>query len=257
MLRIFRLMLCLACFLLFLTAAACLRLCFFLLRKEHWKVMSVLNRFLASCLVSIIGVRISFSGSRPSPGARGLFLVSNHLGYLDGFILGSLFSLVYTSKSELKQWPVIGAMTNLSGTLFIERERKNHITEYIRKMSHVLGQGVNLLFFPEGTTTNGEKLLNFRSAFFEAAVQARSPVVPITLCYLSLDGYPITENNRDQLYWYGEMTFMGHFFRLLSHHEISVEVVFHDMIPPENSRRGLLRKDLSESAYKAIASKLP
>ena len=255
--KVFRFVLCLVSFLLFLTAAACARLYFFLRRKGHWTAVAVLNRLLAVFLVRIIGVRISVSGPRPARPARGLFLVSNHLGYLDGFVLGSLFPLIYTSKSELKRWPLFGAMSKLSGTLFIERDRKNHIAEYIRSMTQVLRQGGNLLFFPEGTSGNGEELLAFRSAFFEAPVQASSPIVPISLCYRKIDGIPVGRANRDQIYWYGDMTFMGHFFRLLSHRSVDVDVIFHEAIVPRaGQEKDFLRKDVSESACKAVASKL-
>ncbi len=255
--RLFKLFLCVACFIVFLLVACLVRVSFFILRpKRRWVPIAHLNRALAWCLVRLIGVRMRLAGSG-RPQAGGLFLVSNHVGYLDGFVLGALFPVIYTSKSELKHWPLIGAMTELSGTLFIDRQRKNHISEYIADMAGVLRQGVNVLFFPEGTSTNGEKLLPFKSAFFEAPLKAGCGVVPVTLCYRALDGRPLTPENRGQVYWYGEMTFMDHFFRLLGHRSIDVDVIVHETISLSvQGEKELARKDLSERAFTTIASSL-
>ncbi|QAT16315.1 1-acyl-sn-glycerol-3-phosphate acyltransferase [Candidatus Velamenicoccus archaeovorus] len=255
--RLLKLIPCVVCFIVFLLAACLVRLSFFVLRpKRRWAPIACLNRALASCFVRLIGVRMRLVGSRQVP-AGGLFLVSNHVGYLDGFVLGALSPLIYTSKSELKRWPLIGAMTELSGTLFIDRQRKNHISEYIDDIAGVLRQGVNVLFFPEGTSTNGDKLLPFKSAFFEAPLKAGCGVVPVTLRYRALDGRPLTPENRGQVYWYGEMTFMDHFFRLLGHRSIDVDVVIHETISLSGgSEKEFARKDLSERAFATIASSL-
>lgn len=255
--RLLKLILCAVCFVVYLLAAGLVRLSFFVLRpKRRWVSIAHLNRALAWCLVRLIGVRMRAAGSRPAS-SGGLFLVSNHVGYLDGFVLGALFPVIYISKSELKGWPLIGAMTRLSGALFIDRQRKNHISEYIEDIAGVLRQGANVLFFPEGTSTNGERLLPFKSAFFEAPLKAACGVVPVTLRYQAIDGRPLTGENRGQVYWYAEMTFMDHFFRLLGHCSIEVDVVFHEMISLcAQGEKDLARKELSERAFASIASSL-
>lgn len=255
--RLFKLIPCVVCFVVYLLAACLVRLSFFVFRpKRRWVPIAHLNRALAWCLVRLIGVRMRLAGPGQAP-AGGLFLVSNHVGYLDGFVLGALFPVIYTSKSELKRWPLIGAMTELSGTLFIDRQRKNHISEYIEEIAGVLRQGVNVLFFPEGTSTNGERLLPFKSAFFEAPLKAGCGVVPVTLSYRAIDGRPLTGENRGQVYWYGEMTFMDHFFRLLGHRSIEVDVVIHETIClPVQDEKDSARKAISERAFTMIASSL-
>ncbi|MDD5020382.1 MAG: lysophospholipid acyltransferase family protein [Candidatus Omnitrophica bacterium] len=258
MIRLIKLVLCLGCFVFYLLAACLVRFSFFVLRpRRRWLPIAYLIRAFAWCLVRLIGVRIHLMGEKPRS-SLGFFLVSNHVGYLDGFVLGSLFPVIYTSKSELKRWPLIGAMTELSGTLFIDRQRKNHISEYIEDIASVLRQGVNVLFFPEGTSTNGEEMLAFKSSFFEAPLRVRSAVVPLTLRYRSIDGEPLTKENRDQVFWYGEMTFMGHFFNLLGHRRVDVDVIVHEPISASApGEKEFLRKDLSERAFEAIASKIP
>lgn len=255
----FKLVLCLVCFAVYLVVLCVMRLFFFLLPQgKHNKALAFISHIFALCLKGIMGLRIHVIGKKPAAGGKGMLLVSNHLGYLDGFALGSVFPLIYTSKSELKGWPVIGAMTYLSGTIFLERQRKNNIGSYIEKMAFVLKQGVNVLFFPEGTSTNGEGLLAFKSAFFAAPILAGSSVLPISLLYTAVNGKPLTTLNKDRLYWYGDMTFFGHFLKLLSQRSIDMEVHLHDEIPSgDRLQNEFLRKDLSEQAYRAISSKLP
>jgi len=183
----------------------------------------------------------------------GVFFVSNHVGYADGLVLGALFPVTYVSKSELKKWPLIGLMAEVSGTLFIDRLNKSRLSEYIGKMSAILKQGVNILFFPEGTSTNGEELLPFKTAFFQAPLGVCAPIVPVSIVYKSVNGQPLNKKNRDIIYWYGSMTFVNHFFKLLSCRYVEAEVKLHPELAREPSGdQSSVRKLISESARAAI-----
>jgi 1-acyl-sn-glycerol-3-phosphate acyltransferase len=205
------------------------------------------------CLVKIINIRIKVSGCFFARAKKGAFIISNHSSYVDGFVLGALFPVIYVGKAEIKSWPLIGVMTDFSGTLFIDRKRKNHIAAYIREIADTLAGGVNVLFFPEGTSTNGETLLPFKAAFFEAPLDAGAVVIPVSLVYKSLDNRPMDKSNRDMVYWYGDMTFFGHFFKLLSHRILEVEARIHSPIAVEGSDdRSVARKRASEQAYQVL-----
>lgn len=267
--RFLKLALCAICFLLYFLASLVLSavLAFSKPTRKRYFI-SRLIRLFAFCLVRIINIRIRLvpapspdrSGNdrglpeRPGRKGSGAFLVSNHLGYTDGLILGALFSVVYVSKSELKKWPLIGLMTEVSGTLFVDRSRKNHIAQYIDDISSTLKAGVNILFFPEGTSTNGEELLAFKTAFFEAPLRVGAPIIPISIVYKNVDGVPVDKSNRDRIYWYGDMTFVDHFSRLLSCRRVEAQVTIHPAIVPLGADAGeaLRRKEASEAAYAAI-----
>ena len=248
--------LCLLYFLLFLIGCLFINLLYVFFKSPFRKrLISKWIRIFDLCLIRLINIKVKVSapeGAAASNG-HGAFLVSNHLGYVDGLVLGSVFPLIYVSKSELRRWPVIGLMTELSGTLYIDRNRKNHIASYIELMAEVLKEGANILFFPEGTSSNGEGLQPFKSAFFEAPLAAGAPIVPISLIYRAVDRNPVTKENRDLVYWYGDMTFADHFFKLLLRDSVEVEVKIHPPVPlGEQQDRSLLRKRASESARNSI-----
>jgi 1-acyl-sn-glycerol-3-phosphate acyltransferase len=231
---------------------------FFIFLKSNHKrrIISRLIKIFALSLVRVINIKVKVSGDiRPySANGKGAFFVSNHLSYVDGLVLGALFPLIYISKSELKKWPLIGPMTEFSGTLFIDRQRKNHIADYVNRIADVLKEGVNILFFPEGTSTNGEAFLPFKASFFEAPLRAGAPLVPVSINYHSIDSLAVNRTNRDSVYWYGEMTFADHFFRLLACRRIDVEVKIHPPIDVERLEEDniLQRKRAAELAYAAI-----
>ena len=248
------------CFILFFLSVFFLSIVFAFSRRTAKRlIVSRVIRVFDSCLIRIMNIRITLNRMPPPPAGEknGSFLVSNHLSYCDGFILGSLFPVIYVGKAELKRWPLIGLMSDFSGTLFIDRARKNHIAEYISTISEALRGGVNILFFPEGTSTCGDELLPFKPAFFEAAIESGSPIVPVSLVYRSIDGRVLTKENRDLVYWYADMTFFGHFFRLLCLRGIEVEVNVHPSLRGVSAEdNSVSRKHVCEAAYEAIAEDL-
>lgn len=253
--RIFKLALCLACCCLYgVFCIAVSVVSVVLLPRRQRCGIAFVSQIFARALVKIIGIRVEVSGEKypPSSNGTGCLIVSNHLSYVDGFILGSLFPVIYVSKIELSKWPLIGFMCQAAGTLFIDREKKNRIAAAVATMAETLKNGANVLVFPEGTSTNGEALLSFQSAFFEAAAAAR--VVPVAVVYQSIDGEVVTAENRDKIYWYGEMTFADHFFRLLGLDSVKARVhVCLPVLAGEGDGRAGARKRLSDISYRLIS----
>lgn len=252
---------CFLCFFVYLFIAVLWCLILIFCRSSRRRSLTTrLIQLFARCLVSIMGIEIEIKGDFSSlhTSRKGFFFVSNHLSYLDGFILGSLFPVVYVTKMELKKWPLIGFMTEISGTFFVDRNHKGCLLGSIQEMAEALKAGRNVLYFPEGTSSNGENLLPFVPTFFEAPLAASACIVPISLSYQSVDGLPLTVNNRDKVYWYGEMTFLDHFFNLLTCRSIKATVRIHPCLKPpdidDNYSRRMHRKQVCELAYEAVAS---
>lgn len=201
----------------------------------------------------LLNVKIALEGPKDSLDTSSRFIVSNHLGYLDGIVLGSLFPVIFVTKRQVKRWPLIGQLLTLLGTIFVDREDKKDILRVVDVISKMLGQEANVLLFPEGTSTNGEKLLPFQSAFFAAPLMARAPVVPVTLTYRLVDQQPVSAANRDRVCWYGDMSFAPHLWDLLGAHRIEVSVKIHPRIETselQNDSPG--RKQLSQACYDVI-----
>ncbi len=241
----------------FLATAFFISLGISLLRLPRWRIVSELMRRFNRILRLLLNVEIDLDGARDRLGTGGHFIISNHFGYLDGIVLGSLFPVIFVTKRQVKRWPVIGQLLTLLGTIFVDRENKQDVLRVIDRISATLNQGANVLIFPEGTSTNGEKLLPFQSSFFAAPLMARAPVAPITITYSSVDQEPLSPANRDRVYWYGDMSFAPHLWDLLGTNRIEVSVKTHPRIQTSllhNSSPG--RKQLSQACYDAIAQRV-
>jgi 1-acyl-sn-glycerol-3-phosphate acyltransferase len=187
----------------------------------------------------------------------GYVIIANHVSYVDGIVLGSIFPIVFVSKREVKGWPIVGLWNILCGTIFINRQRKELVGEIITEMSQKLQQEVNVLLFPEGTSTNGERLLPFQSVPLAAPLRSRSIIVPTTIVYKSIDEKPVSPANRDLIYWYGDMDFISHFWKLLALRSVEVLVTIQPKLEcfryPNNSAG---RKKLAEDCYNRVLGRI-
>lgn len=219
---------------------------------SHWT--RTLNRFLRL----ILGIRVIVEGDSLCLKEKGNFIISNHLGYLDGVVLGSLFAVVYVSKNQVRTWPLFGLMTAVAGTIFIDRQRKNKTADYIHQTTKMLERKVNVLVFPEGTSTNGERLLDFQSVHFQASLNSKSPVLPVTINYTKINKTEVHPQGRDRVCWYGQVNFLEHLLGVLKLNCIEAKVRIYPKIDLANPLgRSFSRKELAESLYKIILNSYP
>lgn len=221
------------------------------------KLVSRLVNAFGRTAVRIMGIRVELSGKKELLKQRGLFFVCNHLSYVDGIVATSLTPLVFIGKTDLRRWPFFGFFISLSETIFVDRTTPVYIQKEMEKIVSFLKNDINVILFPEGTSTNGDKLLPFKSSFFAAPLSARRPVVPLVLRYKTVNNEPISEKNRDLVCWYGSMPFLPHLFGVLKLKSIVMEVKVCDSI--ECLEQGLInatsqRKQLCQLSRQAIES---
>jgi 1-acyl-sn-glycerol-3-phosphate acyltransferase len=193
---------------------------FLILRTRGRQSLSQRARWLhESCRKGLhrLKIKVSTQGTFP---ARGL-LISNHLSYLDILVYSSLSPCVFVSKKEVRSWPIFGQMARMAGTVFIDRSRSSDARRVNSEMQNALSSGVVVVLFPEGTSSDGTKVLPFRPALFEAAIGAGEPMTPAHLRYALSQGTPET----DVCYW-GEMSFLPHLLKLLSQRGVQAMIRF-------------------------------
>jgi lyso-ornithine lipid O-acyltransferase len=162
-----------------------------------------------------IGLKVT--GTRPASG----LLVSNHLSYLDIMIFGTALPCYLVSKIEIGRWPFFGTLARLGGTIFVDRSSRASAEAVTDVIAERLKGTVPVLFFPEGTSTDGTELLRFHSRFYTPAVDDGVPVVAAALRYVLADGSPERE-----LCWFGDETFLPHIWKVLGGPDFSAEVQF-------------------------------
>jgi lyso-ornithine lipid O-acyltransferase len=198
--------------------------------SDRWKIISRSTHSFTFLLTKILNIKVTVVGDEGQLERDGYVIISNHVSYIDGFVLGSIFPVVFITDREVKKWPVIGQWTTLIGTIFINRQRKDQVSLLVLEISRKLKEKANILLFPEGDSTNGERMLPFQTAPLAAPLRTRSIIVPVTLVYRCVDDKPVSKANRDFIYFYGDMDFLPHFWKLLSLRSIEAMVTIQPKI---------------------------
>jgi 1-acyl-sn-glycerol-3-phosphate acyltransferase len=202
-------------------------------------------------LVAACGVAVRV---RAHPGAGplealapGSFLVANHISWIDIFIIDSRCPASFVAKAEIADWPLVGTLVARTGNLFIERGRRHAVHRMIERLVHERGAGARVAVFPEGTTSDGRRLLPFHANLVEAAVRAGAPVVPLGLRYTTPEG-----GHAQAVEYIGDTTFVQSLLSIMARPRILCEL--HLLAPI--ATEGLRRHDIVERARADIAQGL-
>ncbi len=190
-----------------------------------------------------------------TPIKRGGILASNHVSWTDIMVLRSVTRINFVSKAEVRKWPIVGYIAHVCETVFIERKR----TEAKRQQADLLERIENdelLCLFPEGTSTDGLRVLPFKSALmsvvFVPGVRERLMVQPVTLNYIPNPDHDLPSNFYG---WWGSMGFGSHIWTLATRSSGGkVEVTFHEPIKVAEYED---RKRLTLDCETAVRSALP
>jgi lyso-ornithine lipid O-acyltransferase len=180
----------------------------------------------------LIGLRVRLIGEAARADGRRVVFVSNHSSWLDIPVLGGVLEACFIAKAEVGAWPVIRTIARLGRTVFVSR-RKSRTGLENAAIRERLAAGDDLILFPEGTTSDGARVLPFRSSFFALAETKEPPILqPISIVYDRLDGLPAMRSTRPLFAWYGDMEIGPHFWRLGQHHGLRASVVLHAPLDP-------------------------
>jgi 1-acyl-sn-glycerol-3-phosphate acyltransferase len=164
------------------------------------------------------GVEVEVDG-RPPIGPA--LLACNHVSWLDPLVVAAHARCAPISKLDVRGWPVVGPLASRLGVIFYERGNRHSGRQVLRQAELVLGSRVNLLNFPEGTTTDGTGVAPFHRGLFGLARRVDVPVIPVALRYQPAD-----------LAWIGDATFLPHYLRLAARGRSRVRLSFGAPVQP-------------------------
>jgi 1-acyl-sn-glycerol-3-phosphate acyltransferase len=197
-------------------------------------------------IVSVLGFQCEVDGPIPCGGA----VVSNHLSYLDILLYSSVQPFVMVAKTEVRGWPLLGWLTAQAGTVYVQRGGGPKTYPAVNAaMAEAYRSGLPVLFFPEGTTTEGAGVLPFRRGLFHSVLNNGVSLRTAALSY-TLESDPVNGEATvgENVCWWGEMEFASHMFGLLGLRGVKAKVRFGDEV--------LQRADrfvLSETAQAQVA----
>jgi 1-acyl-sn-glycerol-3-phosphate acyltransferase len=212
------------------------------------KNTSVFSRIM----LALLGIRVRVKNrERLRGGATGRLVVANHVSYIDILVISSLVPSVFVTSVELGSTAFLGMLARLGGSLFVERRKASGLTREIAEIARVLGEGFAVALFPEGTTSNGDRVRPFKKSLFDAAVRAESDVLPLCIRYRQVNGVKLTPDNRDLVFYYGGVSFSQHIPGLFSLKSVDVEVIPLRTIQVHQKD---MRKELAARAHDAISA---
>ena len=199
----------------------------------------------------IAGITTTVHGTPVSD--RPILFVANHVSYLDISVLGSLLDACFVAKQEVNSWPIFGYLARLQRTVFVER-RAVRAADQREVLRARLMQGDSLILFPEGTSSDGNRALRFKSALFDAANieldHGHVEVQPISIAYSRFDGMPMGRMLRPFYAWYGDMDLAPHLWTVAALGKLTVVIEFH---PPLTVDEAGSRKALAQEARTRVA----
>ena len=218
-----------------------------------WRLCKTLPQWYHTRCCRIMGFRVERRG-RQSRAHPTLYL-ANHVSYFDIMILSALIPGVsFVAKAEVEKWPLFGRLARLQRTVFIDRRgraARNHMGELRMRLE----AGDNLVLFPEGTSSDGNRVLPFKSALLAAVEQPVEgqalSVQPVSIAYTRLDGLPMGRYLRPFFAWFGDMELAGHLWHAAGLGRATVVVEFHKPVTYSDFES---RKDLGAHCQSAVAA---
>jgi len=227
--------------------------------KTGLRVTKTIPSFYHRSLCKMIGIRVRAYGK---PLTSGGLLLANHSSWLDIIILSSIFPFTFVAKSEVNSWPLFGFLSRLQGTIFVRRGDKSRTLSDREIIRNRINSGEEIVIFPEGTSSDGNRVLPFKSALLSAAeltlhddegVDAETEVQPVSIAYVANYGIPMGRETRPCYAWYGDMDLLPHLWGAFAAGPLDVVVEFHE--PLTNAAIGG-RKKLADRAERAVRAGL-
>jgi 1-acyl-sn-glycerol-3-phosphate acyltransferase len=209
-------------------------------RKGGWesiRAVSQIAKLWGAGIARILNMKIKINGDASD--FNGGLIVSNHLGYLDIIAHAATFPLRFTPKSDIAKWPLLGSYLGMNRPVWVDRSSRQKSQQMAEDFKETMSHGINLIVYPEGTSTSGkEGILPFKSTPFEAVAVGDFKILPVLTFYYEKPG-------EKPLAWYGGMTLVPHLWRITALPEIEVELYILPPIAPE----GRDRKELAEYVH--------
>ena len=201
-------------------------------------------------LCSLLRIRVRVSGVPVRN--RAVLFVSNHVSWADILVIGSLAPVAFVAKHEVRDWPLVGITAKLQRTVFVDRTRRHQTGNAVAEIVKRIESGVSVVLFAEGTSSDGNRVLTFRTALIGAASDTVTDVVdvkrvwiqPLSIAYTALRGLPLGRPNRSTVAWYGSMSLLPHLRRLVAQGAIDVIVSWGEPVPydPSSDRKVVARR---------------
>lgn len=198
-----------------------------LLDRLHLPGWGFIARNYYRLLCALLGIRVHVIG-KPARD-RAVLYVSNHVSWTDIVAIGSIRPVAFVAKSEVAKWPLVGITAKIQRTVFVERARRHQTASAVAEIVQRLAGGTSVVLFAEGTSSDGNRVLPFRSALLGAVKQIAAEDVliqPMAICYTGVHGIPMGRQHRPLVAWYGDLDFLPHIRTLIARGAVDAVITY-------------------------------
>lgn len=206
----------------------------------------------------MLGLKVRTHGTLEQK--RPLLIAANHASWKDIMVLGSIADVAYIAKAEVRDWPLFGILARLQATIFVERDQRQKTGDQVDEIARRLTDGEIVVLFPEGTTSDGNRLLEVKSSLFGAAASAvpHAPdgivhVQPVSIAYTGVHGMAMGRYHRPIAAWPGDIELLPHLLGIVREGAVDVDVDFGERVDYERTSN---RKQVSRTVEARIRAML-
>jgi 1-acyl-sn-glycerol-3-phosphate acyltransferase len=196
-------------------------------------------------LCALLRIRVSVVGNPVRD--RAVLFVSNHVSWIDIVVIGSITPVAFVAKREVASWPLVGVTAKMQRTVFVDRGRRHQTGDAVSEIVNRVASGTSVVLFAEGTSSDGNRVLPFRSALLGAIEdQGGAPSIlmqPMAITYIGQHGLPMGRQHRPLVAWYGDLDFMPHIRAFIERGAVDAVVTYGDPVPAD---RDMDRKAMSK-----------
>lgn len=205
------------------------------------KYQGYISKFWARLMLFSLGIKLKFIGNLDKEYIKpNAMVIANHISWIDIPVLYYLYSVSFIGKIEMLKWPILRTLIKGGGTIFIDRNKKRNLISINHQVSKKLVAGATVCLFPEGRTSDGSRVLPFKAPILEAAIIAKSTVIPIVIKY-----YRKNDTRSTEVAYPGKNLFQV-LFQTLSLNGLNVEI---HLLPHLDAKRFQERNELSSYLY--------
>ena len=214
--------------------------------------------FFYKSVRAIIGLHIikkNLNKNYDSDASQGILYVANHVSWFDIICLGSILNARFIAKKEVASMGVFGFLSTLSNTVYIDNENKNRVIEYNKFINEKLKNGENFIIFPEGTTSDGNGIIKFKSSLLQCAIDDNNSIKvrPISICYSHKNNIKMGIYERRFVSWVGDTNMVIAMINFLFTGPITVTILLHSFVSEEFfSSRKTITKSCQETILEGL-----
>ncbi|WP_413289803.1 lysophospholipid acyltransferase family protein [Bdellovibrio sp. HCB337] len=201
-------------------------------------------------MVRLFNIEVTIKGT-PVQNTNFLY-VGNHMGFVDIFVLSSVMPALFITSQEMRETPFLGLLCEMAGCIFVERRSRTQIMNELGTLKEALEQGFNVVLYPEATSTNGEAVLPFKKTLMMAGPHAGRPIQTACINFTEIGGEDFNLSSRDNVCWYGEMSFVESLWNLLTTSSIKAHLEY---LEPIHEHKDADRGMVAEKAHAIVSAR--